>query len=298
MGFSRLAQILGKLAQTLGLSAFFRVIFDSTIYPRIQNRRSKSIRACLEVLRDKAALSDERLVMQALQALRVEHRIHNPIRVGSHEDGGYVAPREIFEVEALFSPGVAQSSSFELEFAEKGIACFLADASVSGPAVEHELFTFDKVFLGPSTREGWISLDDWLKKYNLGSSRNLAMQMDIEGGEWDLLQQVTVESIDAFRFILIELHILDKLWHASEVHKMTAALQVLTANHDVVHIHGNNYDVEVDFAGVRFPRTLELTLVRKGDGSTSSKSGPFSSKSLDSPNNPRLREVPLGSLSF
>lgn len=290
--------MLGKLAQLLGLSVFARVIFDSTIYPLIQRRRSRSIRASLELLKNEAALSDERLVRDALRVMRVERLIQNPIRVGSREDGGYVAPREIFEVEALFSPGVAQSSSFELEFAEKGIACFLADASVSGPAVEHELFAFDKVFLGPVTREGWISLDDWLKKCNLKASRNLAMQIDIEGGEWDLLQQVTSESLDAFRFILIELHSLDKLWHASEVQKMTEALQALTANHDVVHIHGNNYDVEVDFSGVRFPRTLELTLVRKSDGSTSSQRAKVSSKSLDEPNNPRLQEVSLGSLAF
>ena len=59
------------------------------------------------------------------------------IRVGGDNDGGYLMINDFEGVKASFSPGVAETVEFDLEIAERGIQCFLIDASIEGITTKH-----------------------------------------------------------------------------------------------------------------------------------------------------------------
>lgn len=94
---------------------------------------------------------------------------HELVRLGGPADGGYLVPNDLDGVLALFSPGVAESSSFELEFARRGTPCFLADRSVPGPQLNHPLFHFTRKHLGTFNDSQTMRLDDWVDAHSPGS---------------------------------------------------------------------------------------------------------------------------------
>lgn len=185
------------------------------------------------------------------------------IRIGSDTDGGYLVPDDFDGVEACFSPGVAESAHFELELAGKGIRSFLADYSVDQVPIKHQLFDFEKLFLGTSTdRKKFIRLDDWIEDKFAGSG-DLVLQMDIEGAEWPILADVTADVLRRFRLIVIEIHNLDAvLTNTSSLQFAEAIFMKIRSGFSPVHIHPNNAGGELNYMGVQIPRILEVTFLR------------------------------------
>jgi hypothetical protein len=212
------------------------------------------------------------------------------VRIGPKGDGGYLVPSDWHNVDALFSPGIAGSSAFEFPYAQRGTPCYLADASVDGPAEDHPNFFFKPLFLGAETKDKFISLSDWMSLEGV-NSKNLALQMDIEGSEWEVFASTDSELLSRFRYIVIELHNLDRLTSRSFLAEAEDVLSKLQSSHFVAHVHGNNYGVLLNYDGVKLPEVLELTLLRRTDYKCGSAG--YFQHLLDQPNNPRFREVDL-----
>ena len=87
------------------------------------------------------------------------------VRIGGDQDGGYLLPDDLDGIEFCFSPGVADSASFESDLQTRfGIQSFLADASVDGPPEGFDAAGFQKIFIGDrpnnsrfQTLEHWIA---------------------------------------------------------------------------------------------------------------------------------------------
>lgn len=151
---------------------------------------------------------------QLRNALKLVHLEGSPaplIRIGGSNDGGYLVPDDLDGVTACFSPGVADSSSFEIGMADRGIRSHMADYSVDNPPVSGDLFTFDKLFLATHNEDGkYIRLDDWVYSKS-HKHEDLILQMDIEGDEWPILADAAPEVLERFRIIILELHGLETL---------------------------------------------------------------------------------------
>lgn len=185
-------------------------------------------------------------------------------RVGSKGDGGYLVPKEIGKIDAIFSPGVALNSDFELYFANKGIDCFMVDASVTKPALSHPNFHFEAIWLSHCDIPGEaVTLKTWLNKTRFSKSKNLILQMDIEGGEYDCITSSDNETLDAFKVIIVELHHLNYIFNQSKAKVIKITIQKILENHSVVHAHVNNNAKSFKINGVKFPEVLEVTFVRK-----------------------------------
>lgn len=286
--FGRFAQLVGALVRFLHIAHPARWIFDWTIYrPYLAYLRFR-IKNDLSRARDSGQLASQKEVKELLSLISPTSSMLDPIRVGPLSDGGYVVPKEIFEVKALFSPGVAQSSDFELEFASRGIPCFLADASVERPPVQHPNFRFLKRFIGAKSDGDLISMPDWINASGAGSS-NFALQMDIEGSEWDVLQ--VSGWLSSFRFIVIELHDLEKVWFRTEAPRLLSALRNLSRDFECVLTVGNNFGPLVEFGDLSFPKTVEVTYVRRGDISIGNSIKTDDLAGIIAKNNPRLPSV-------
>jgi hypothetical protein len=186
------------------------------------------------------------------------------IRLGGDSDGAYLVPDDLSGIGGCFSPGVAESCSFELELAGRGIPSYMADFSVDYSPVDHPLLSFEKLFIGPKTDGAvYISLADWVASKAV-QGKDLILQMDIEGSEWSVLESTPSSVLQQFRIIVIEFHDLDEMM--SNVMKLTqveSVFQKLAADFEPVHLHANNCCPALRFRGVEIPRVLEVTLLRK-----------------------------------
>jgi hypothetical protein len=218
-------------------------------------------------------------------------------RFGPKGDGGYLAPDDFDGVSACFSPGVSDVAGFELEFANKGITCFLIDASVEKAPIEHEHIHFEPLFLGAKS-DGLklISLEDWVNEKAPGNS-DLVLQIDIEGAEYEALLSATADLLKRFRVIVMELHDLEFLMsNKYSAIGFESFLTHLKQVFEVVHIHPNNNRRPVSLHGVEIPPVIEITLVRKDRVSINDSAvGAKLPHILDSDNSPRRKHLEFSS---
>ena len=166
---------------------------------------------------DKAAVNE---LLAKLHPLKTEYPL---IRLGSRGDGGYLVPDDLDDIVACFSPGVDDRASFETSLIERGIPCFLADASVSAAPISGDMVHFTKKFLGVVNDETTITLDDWVRSNKPENDGDLILQMDIEGAEWPVLLNTSRQILQRFRIIIIEFHDLDRLMDKHAFNVIAAA---------------------------------------------------------------------------
>jgi len=187
---------------------------------------------------------------------------HDLIRLGPDGDGGYLVPDILDGIEACFSPGVNTVSGFELACAQRGIRVFLADKSVEGPAAAHDLFEFTPKFVGATSDETFMTLDEWVAGSLPSSDTELLLQMDIEGFEYEVLLSASPALMRRFRVIVVELHDLDQLWSRPFHSIASRAIERLLQTHTCVHIHPNNWRTPVVRDGLTILPAMEFTFLR------------------------------------
>lgn len=183
------------------------------------------------------------------------------IRLGAPGDGGYLVPDDLAGIAACFSPGVSNASDFELACAQRGMQIYLADYSVDAPAAEHDNFSFLKKFVGATTSDMFITLQDWVDGAAVTPDADLLLQMDIEGYEYETLLSMPDILLKRFRVIVIEFHRLHHLWSRPFFRLAAPAFDKLLQTHSVVHLHPNNCRDSFYMQGIDMPRVMEFTFL-------------------------------------
>lgn len=185
------------------------------------------------------------------------------VRVGRAHDGGYVIAAGI-DYDHFLSGGIADDNSFErcvLDLHPE-LTCDAYDPHSEG-GVTHPRLRFHRAILGYC---------------GLGAARNALVKIDIEGDEWPWLAGLTASRhIAQFVIELHSPHLGRWDWKA---------LARLAETHYLIHAHGNNWGGLVDVDGVRIPRTIECTWVRKDLDPDLPKSRAPIPSPLDMPNRP------------
>ena len=185
------------------------------------------------------------------------------LRLGPIGDGGYLVPDDLVGVEACFSPGVAQVSGFELDCAQRGIKVFMADRSVDRPAASHEMFHFQKRYVGAVSNDDFMTVDEWVSHAPLEATSDLMLQIDIEGFEYQTFLAMSDHLMRRFRIIVGEFHQLNQLWNEPYFTLVSAAFEKILQTHTCVHIHPNNQFAVFDRWGLAIPPLAEITFLRK-----------------------------------
>ncbi len=214
--------------------------------------------ACRTPSTDKSAL--EKLI-------RKHHPVDVPgkelIRLGPNKgDGGYLVPNDLEGIEACYSPGVSYISGFEKDCADLGMQVFLADGSVDGPAVSHERFHFTKTYVGATTSDAFMTMDEWVNSSLPRSQSDLLLQIDIEGFEYESFLSMSNSLMKRFRIIVVEFHELDMLWSQPFFKLASSAFETILQNHTCVHIHPNNCGGSLIRHKLDIPRLMEFTFLR------------------------------------
>lgn len=184
-------------------------------------------------------------------------------RVGGAGDGGYLIPDILEKISHCYSPGVADSAAFELELSEQyGIISLMADASVAGPPLDNPNFRFTKRFLGNRTSGNIVTLTDWMSETTDDTVRDLILQMDIEGAEYEVLISEPESTLSKFAVLVIEFHYLDNLFEKHFLRMVTSLFEKLYKMFSICHVHPNNCCGVAEFHNFEVPRVIEVTFLR------------------------------------
>jgi len=183
------------------------------------------------------------------------------IRIGSSRDGGYVMLDDFQGIDAALSLGVGPDVSWDLALAERGVPVWQYDHTVAGPPRDHPLFHFErKQIVAEGSSVNTLTLNALLRKL---TGNQLVLKMDIEGDEWSVLAALESELVTQCRQIVIEFHhflsIGNPAWHQ----RARQALEILTRDFGVVHVHANNLSKHILLDGDSLPDSIEVTLANR-----------------------------------
>jgi hypothetical protein len=189
---------------------------------------------------------------------------HNKRRFGGNDDGGYVMVDCFRPEQVILSLGVGPDVSFDLQLAEQGHRIVMFDHTVDALPTEHPNFTWHRIGVAAQTQPDGIlrSLDD-LADMLPNTGADPILKMDVEGAEWDALNGATPATLRRFAQISIELHNLLQLDQPAFREKVTAALEKLMADFVLIHVHGNDCDIQGHVGGFVLPNVLEISLIRR-----------------------------------
>ena len=203
-------------------------------------------------------------VRRLIKSLRPKRTDNNLIRIGGDSDGGYLLPDDLTDIKACFSAGIGDISDFEFHCANLGMEVYMADASVSAPALIHPKFHFQQRFIGNKKNDSrYISIHEWLNANNIGDNEELLLQMDIEGDEFDAINQTHLKTLSRFRILIIEFHELQKLFEDKYFKKANLAFKKILKEYTCVHIHPNNCCGKREIHNIEIPVVAEFTFIRK-----------------------------------
>tara|TARA_Y100000816_G_scaffold292004_1_gene285352 strand:- start:157 stop:918 length:762 start_codon:yes stop_codon:yes gene_type:complete len=185
------------------------------------------------------------------------------VRLGNENDGGYIIV-EMDNYDYLLSGGVGGDISFEKEFTDKyNVKCSVFDGTddTAEQLCKNESnITFVKKNIGFEENYNTTNLKNIINKYN-----NIFLKMDIEGGEWPFILSLTLEELNKFKQITLELHFPNSQKHWEQLYK-------ITQTHYLIHYHANNNNhilystrqfIEKPKSTFTIPAVFECTYVRK-----------------------------------
>lgn len=218
-------------------------------------------------------------------------------RFGSSTDGGYVIGMLNTMYDCYISCGISDEESFTRDFLQshsylKKEHCYAFDGTIADyPWRYTKEIQFFRKNIGANNDDRHCNLHDLINKYN-----NIFLSIDIEGGEYEWLESLTVDQLRKFKQIAIEFHGMCGNDHWGSIELKTKCLAKLNQSHYIIHAHGNNNGPIVH----SIPNVLELTYVNRDWFSQEPPKNkiPFPIDSLDYPNLPTKADYSLHTYPF
>ena len=224
--------------------------------------------------------------MSILNNIKIYDTEYTKIRIGREKDGGYIVLEEnLKNADLLYSYGISDDVSFELDFLDKNPNCFvkLFDHTIDFLPENHKNFCFIKEGLSSRKQINTNTLKNHLKKYsnNLEKS-NKILKIDIEWNEWDVFEKMQNNVLDQFDQILCEFHFIPVQYKDSHTEYFTnfhkfvynkinenlflkyqRVLNKIFDKYYIFHLHVNNSLPLNNILNDEFPALLEMSLVNK-----------------------------------
>ncbi|MCI5968561.1 hypothetical protein [Helicobacter sp.] len=204
--------------------------------------------------------------------------------------GGFLAAKAI-------SLGVSKYSPWDLEMAEMGYKVIEYDGSIEKSPYDHPNITFHKKFIGTRNDASFITLGQVIADNGFIAGENNILQCDIENSEWDMLQEIEIESLSkCFTQVIFEFHGCNPE-EQDGVNKRTKILECLRKYFTPIHTHFNNHGKIFYSKGLFFSTTIEVSYLRNDLAESYFKNGFREScgelEGLDSPSFLANPEIPI-----
>ena len=212
-------------------------------------------------------------------------------RIGKPGDGGYVMIKPFSTEKVAYSFGISDDVSWDMEMASDGYEIFQYDHTIDRLPEDSEAFHWKRTGItGGEETDGMKRFETLLKDNGHWDRDGMLLKMDIEGAEWDVFRTIPEGLLGRFDQIVVEVHGLNDM---TDPEKKIKALKRLTADHAVVHVHGNNFQPAVFCGDLITPDVIELTLVHREKYDLKESAVRFP-EGIDQANRPGAPDIWLG----
>lgn len=203
-----------------------------------------------------------RAVLRLLRPQRVKG--FAKVRLGHAGDGGYVCIDDFAGLDAALSFGINDDISWDIDAADRGMTIHQFDHTVEDPAPADPRMVFQRKMIAPESGPDSASLGDLVRVHDRGEARpNMMLKMDIEGGEWPVLDVTDVKDVSRFTQIVCELHYFQGLAEPEYRRSIYDGLSKLHEGYAVVHVHANISGGISNVGNVIFPNVIEVTFANR-----------------------------------
>lgn len=239
----------------------------------------------------KESIRDLIFLMQPHHAAR-----EDLLRIGNENDGGYVIYSKVSPANTfLISLGVGSDITFDLSMNDKVQHSILVDHTVKSLPSPLNNATFINKKISPFAGIKSLTLFDCINM--VPRDADIVLKIDIEGSEWDVLDQIDTKNLNRFTQIIGEFHDFHEIYSRSHYAKVMRVLTKLNKTHVNINFHPNNWSSYRVVYGLTIPDVIEFTFLRNDIYKLSEVSPPSRTncsfdQSLNSPNNPQLFDYP------
>ncbi len=216
------------------------------------------------------------------------------VRIGRQFDGGYIMVDDFSNVKTIYSCGICDDVSWDMDMAERtGADIFMYDHTIDALPANHPKFHFFKTGIAgeyDADHPELETLPRLIERNGHSDDRNMILKIDIEGAEYLTFAEMDHNTLTRFSQIVTELHFIAQPDMESTI---CFVLEKLNATHQAVHIHANNNASFLFHRGKILPMTLEVTYIRK-DRCQFKESTRFFPTELDMPNCPAAPDISIG----
>jgi len=235
-------------------------------------------------------------MQKLVQALHVKDVINATyVRKGGEGDGGYVMVDHGLDNAIVYSLGIGNNVSWDLDMAARGCQIFQYDHTIDQLPIQHENFHWSKLGIAGTEQpdENYSTLDHLISLNGHKDRNDLILKVDIESFEWSMFAEMNEEVLSQFSQIVGEFHRLARIIDPLYRETMFAALDKINKYFQLVHVHANNFTGMVVISGTPVYHCMELTFVRRADHTFADTQKVFPTP-MDFPCNPKLADLFLG----
>ena len=233
------------------------------------------------------------LRMQALFPVEQARGGEGLVRIGRDNDGGYLMWNDFSKKKIAYSIGINDDVSWDHDMAMRGLSVYQYDHTIEDIPEHLEQFHFYQRGLGTvadADNPQLMTLPQMLEQNGHLQEKGMILKIDIEGAEWEFLNDVESAVLEQFSQIVFEFHNLTNLKYEE---KMKNALKKLNKTHQLIHIHPNNYGSYLLQGGKILPELIEGTYLLRTEYEFMDRTHSFPVE-LDQINCPYLAEISLG----
>ena len=217
------------------------------------------------------------------------------IRLGDMNDGGYVLVDEIHKTNVCLSFGIGSNYSFDLAIAEFCAEVWMFDHTIKPPTQLLENMTFFSKGVSTIRNTSMTTINDVMDQFEFNV--DFILKIDIEGKEWDIIDDLTYDNLVKCTQIIIEFHDLHKIGNDNHFIKIVKALDKITKSHSLRNIHSNNWANFDLICGLPTPDVIEATFYRKSKDRVDDSSSITLSSLQNMPNNGDLPDDEMNFIS-
>ena len=183
------------------------------------------------------------------------------ILLGDYADGSYVLLNNLEGIKIAYSFGIANQISFDKALADKGIDVYMYDHTINKLPFENAKFHWKKIGICSESHKklNMKTLNELLIENGHEKEKDMILKIDIEQNEWEILNEISFEILNKFKYIILELH----LWNINKYELYINCLQKLMVNHQAFHIHCCNCVGLFSIGENLICNTLEISYIIK-----------------------------------
>tara|TARA_B100000989_G_C19441128_1_gene427365 strand:- start:153 stop:956 length:804 start_codon:yes stop_codon:yes gene_type:complete len=248
----------------------------------------KKFLSIFNIFAHKSISKDKIILFISLFKVKIPSNI-KLIRIGSKNDGGYLVPDVLDKIDHCFSAGIGSNVEFEKSLLKYQIKSYGADNSINNIPEEVDGYSFLKKNIDILNDESNITFEKWVNDQNLNN--NLIGQIDIEGGEYNLILNTPNKIFQKFKVLIFEFHNIQKISDNITYEFYSSSIKKLLENFNVCHIHINNAEKFTTIRNINVPHLLEVTFLRKDfyDKKFNKVQLPHLLDKKNVPNNPEIK---------